>query len=278
MARGRSTAAEGVEKTIPALSNIGYFSDYYLAHRLDTGLADLYGRWDNAEKVGDPTARTRVRALSSALNRYRADAANTAPDETARDTDELDLGDLPRDAQEALLALNDATLSALGWTPTRGDFVELVSGDKTLSIPVAHRCDTPTGLLLLAIDTVFTTDPAAVTANKTAPTGRLVEPLLLNDKPAAHTALDAAQLVFIADEPPSYLLFVSGGAITLLDRDRWGEGISLGANLDDAVARHDVKPKGELAAIAALFSADAINPGEGAQSVIAGLLERAATE
>ena len=71
---------------------------------------------------------------------------------------------------------------------------------------------------------------------------------------------------------------MSGGAITLLDRDRWGEGISLGANLDDALARHDVKPKGELAAIAALFSADAINPGDEAQSVLAGLLERAATE
>jgi hypothetical protein len=28
--------------------------------------------------------------------------------------------------------------------------VELASGDKTVSVPVAHRCDTPTGLLLLA--------------------------------------------------------------------------------------------------------------------------------
>ena len=278
MARGRHSAADSAEKSIPALSNIGYFSDYYLAHRLDAGLADLYSRWDAAEKVGDPTARTRVRGLSSALNRHRADAANTAPDETARDTGRLDLGDLPRDAREALLALNDETLSALGWTPSRGEVVELISGDKTVSVPVAHRCETPTGLLLLAIDTVFATDPAAVVASKTAPTGRLVEPVLVNGKPAAHTALDAAQLVFTADDPPSYLLFVSGGAITLLDRDRWGEGISLGANLDDALARHDVKPKGELAAIAALFSADAINPGDEAQSVLAGLLERAASE
>ncbi len=279
MARGRhSAAADSAEKSIPALSNIGYFSDYYLAHRLDTGLADLYSRWDAAEKVGDPTARTRVRSLLSALNRHRADAANTAPDETARDTGRLNLGDLPRDALEALLALNDETLSALGWKPSRGEIVELISGDKTVSVPVAHRCDTPTGLLLLAVDTVFTSDSAAVVANKEAPTGRLVEPVLVNGKPAAHTALDAAQLVFTADDPPSYLFFISGGAITLLDRDRWGEGISLGANLDDALARHNVKPKGELAAIAAFFSADAINPGEEAQSVLSGLLERAATE
>ena len=202
MARGRHSAADSAEKSIPALSNIGYFSDYYLAHRLDAGLADLYSRWDAAEKVGDPTARTRVRSLSSALNRHRADAANTAPDETARDTGRLDLGDLPRDAREALLALNDEILSALGWKPNRGEVVELVSGDKAVSVPVAHRCETPTGLLLLAIDTVFTTDPAAVVASKTAPTGRLVEPVLVNGKPAAYTALDAAQLVFTADDPP----------------------------------------------------------------------------
>ena len=42
---------------------------------------------------------------------------------------------------------------------------------------------------------------------------------------------------------------ISFNGITLLDRDRWGEGISLGANLDDALARHDVKPKGERRAI-----------------------------
>src|SRR4051812_8213063 len=217
MARGRSSAAaDGAEKAIPALSNIGYFSDYYLEHRLDAGLAALYNQWDAAEKFAQPTARTRVRGLSSALARHRADAARTAPDEMARDTGRLDLGDLSRDAREALLALNDETLVALGWTPTRGEVVELASGDKTVSVPVAHRCDTPTGLLLLAIDTVFTTHPPSVVASKTAPTGRLVEPLLVNAKPAAYTALDAAQLVFTADEPPSYLLFVSGGAITLL--------------------------------------------------------------
>src|SRR4051794_909809 len=107
MATGRGrAAADGAPKSIPALSNIGYFSDYYLAHRLDAGLVDLYGRWDAADKVGEPTARTRVRALSSALTRHRADAAHTAPDETERDTGRLDPGDLPRDAREALLALN----------------------------------------------------------------------------------------------------------------------------------------------------------------------------
>lgn len=278
MARGKATSTGGAEKPIPALSNLGYFSDYYLAHRLDSGLGDLYARWDAAEKQGEPTDRTRLRALTSAFGRLRADAALTAPAADVLDADRLDLGQLPPDGRDALLELNDAILGALGWMPERGAVLELSSGDKTIKVPVAHRCETPTGVLLLALDTVFATDPAAVIASKTTPAGRLVEPVLVNGKPAGHTALEAAQLIFTADDAPSYVLLVSGGSFTLLDRDRWGEGISLGANLDDALARHDTKPKGELAAIAGLFSASAINPGDEAQSVLASLLERANTE
>jgi hypothetical protein len=273
-----SSAKSGAEKQIPALSNVGYFSDYYLAHRLDSGLAGLYAAWDTAEKVGNPTARTQMRKLSRALGRHRATAAATAPGDDALDADRLDVGVLAPDAVAALLALNDAVLEALGWLPERGVDIKLASGEKTITVTAAHRCDIPTGLLLLALDTVFATDPAAVVATKDAPAGRLLNPVLVGDAPSGRTALEAAQLIFTSDEPPSYLLFVSGGAITLLDRDRWGEGVSLGADLDDAVGRGDVKPKGELAAIAALFSAVAINPGDEAQSVLTGLLERAATE
>ena len=279
MARGRPAAnSASAAKSIPALSNVGYFSDYYLAHRLDSGLAELYARWDAQEKQGEPSDRTRLRQLSVAFGRLRADAALTAPGADALDDGRLDLGHLPADARAALLELNDAVLTALGWTANRDERLELVSGEKTLVVPIAQRCDTPTGMLLIALDTVFATDPASVVASKSSATGRLVEPVLMNGKPAGHTALEAAQLIFTAEGAPNYLLLVSGGAITLLDRARWGEGISLGANLDDALARHDTRPKGELAAIAALFSSGAINPGTDAQSVLTSVLERAKTE
>ena len=55
MAR-RSILNTGAEKQLPSITNRGYFSDYFLAYRLDVGLADLYKRWDEAEKVGEPTA------------------------------------------------------------------------------------------------------------------------------------------------------------------------------------------------------------------------------
>ena len=267
------------EKQIPSLANRGYFSDYYLAHRLDAGLSDLYARWEELDKQGELNERTRARNLTVPFGTYRADAALTAPDADLLDAGTLDLGELHADAKGALLALNDAILTALGWAPDRdADPLMLTTGDKSVTVPAAHIATTPTGVLLVALDTVFATDPAAVIATKATPAGRLVEPVLLNDKPAGRTALEAAQLIFTADDAPSYLLLVSGGAITLLDRERWGEGISIGANLDDALARHDARPKGELAALAALFGAGGINPGDQAQSVLTSLLEKASTE
>ena len=275
MPRRRQTAS--TEKHIPSIVNRGYFSDYFLGYRLDDGLAELYKQWNEADKRGDSTPRTRVRSLSTAFDKYRADAAATAPNLANNDM-RLDLGTLHPDYTDALIDLNDVVLDALGWSPARDEPVELTSGDKIVHVPAAHRCETASGLLLLALDAVFATDPATVVANKAAATGTLLQPVRLGNKEHSRTALEAAQLIFTADEPPAYLLICSGAAITLLDRDRWGEGVYLGANLDDAVARADTRAKGELAAIAALFSADTINPGHNAESVLSGLVQRGINE
>ena len=265
------------EKSLPGIVNQGYFSDYFLAYRLDAGLADLYKRWDDLERTGEPTSRSRLRGLGRAFDVYRVDASLTAPD-AIDDPDELNLKMLPTDGISGLQNLNDAVLRALGWIPDRSESLTLTSGDKVLHIPVALRCETPSGLLLVAIETVFATDPSTVLASKVAPAGRLLEPVLVGDKPVGRFALEAAQMIFTADEPPNYVLVCSGGALLLLDRDRWGEGVFLGANLDDAVARNDARARGELASIAALFCAEAINPGDDAQSILTSLLNKAANE
>ncbi|MEW6474310.1 MAG: restriction endonuclease subunit M [Actinomycetota bacterium] len=266
-------------KMIPALVNQGYFSEYYLAYRLDSGLQDLYKRWDATEKDGYPTPRTRLRSLPTALDKYRLDAALTAPEPSDDGEDQpVDLRRLSADGVAAQRDLNDAILTALGWAPTRGITLEMVSGDRAFTVPVAGRCETHAGTILVALDTVFATDPSTVVVSKQASAGTLLDPIRTGDRVEARTALEAAQTLFTADDPPNYLLLVSGGSITLLDRDRWGEGIYLAANIDDALARHDTRPRGELAALAALFSADVINPGEDAKSLLADLLEAAANE
>jgi hypothetical protein len=253
------------EGTYAAIVNQGYVSDYFLAYRLDAGLADLYARWEERERNGDRTARLAVRSLSSTLAKYRPDAAATGPEATVSDSDlfetgraddtPIDVATLNRDAVEAQTALNDAVLDAFGWKPDHST-VTLMSGDSAIDVPVLHRCDTASGLLLVAISGVFATDPTAVVASKQAPAGTLLNPVRTGDRVIARTALEAAQVIFTAEDAPAYVLVCSGGAITLLDRDRWGEGVLLGANLDEAAARADHRSKGELAAIAALLSPD----------------------
>lgn len=264
------------DNAFPSISNQGYFSDYFFAYRLNAGLSDLYKRWDEAEKVGHPTPRTRVKSLSTAFDKYRVDAVKTSPDE-GEDEGALDLGLLHEDSVQAVRDLNHEVLNSLGWTPERGQ-LELISGEKAIQVPHAHHAETPSGTLLLSLETVFTSDPATVVADKKAPAGTLLDPITIGDKVEGRTVLEAAQLIFTADDPPSYLLICSGGGLTLLDRERWVEGVFLGVDLDDAVARGDAKAKGELAAVAALFSADSINPGEEAQSVLDDLQERAKAE
>ena len=241
MAETRGAGGSSVVKVLPSITNQGYFTEYFLSYRLDAGLDGLYKHWDAAEREGYATARSRVKGLSAAMAKHRVDAASASPGNSDGD-DRLDLGLIPTGAVGALRQLNDSILRALGWEPERGGTVTLTSGGQMIHVPVAHRCATPSGTLLLALDGVFCTDPSKVVAGKETPAGTLLEPIQVGDKPEGITALEAAQLIFTADEPPNYLLICSGGAITLLDRDRWGEGVFLGADLDDAVARGDARP------------------------------------
>lgn len=275
-ARRHATDAAG-DGAYPSLVNQGYVSDYFLAYRLDAGLDDLYKRWTAQEQDGHPTARTRLRGLGGKLAKHRPDAARTAPDDVEGDDGRLALGVLDADALAAQRALVSDVADALGWTPAP-ETLEVTTGTTVLRVPALHVRRTASGLLLVVLPTVFGTDPAAIVASKQAAAGTLLDPVTAGDRPVARTALEAAQALFTADDPPAYVLACAGGALTLLDRDRWGEGVFLGANLDDAAARDDVRPKGELAALAALFSADAIDPGSDAQSALAALLDKAANE
>ncbi|WP_187452007.1 hypothetical protein [Streptomyces parvus] len=61
---------------------------------------------------------------------------------------------------------------------------------------------------------------------------------------------------------PRFVLLLCGGVIVLADRQAWGEGRYLAANLDAALERYDRRQSGELATIAGLFSHDALAPAE----------------
>ncbi|PBC92430.1 hypothetical protein BX281_0080 [Streptomyces sp. Ag82_O1-15] len=61
---------------------------------------------------------------------------------------------------------------------------------------------------------------------------------------------------------PRFVLLLCGGVIVLADRQAWGEGRYLAANVDAALERYDRRQTGELATIAGLFSHDALVPAE----------------
>jgi hypothetical protein len=224
-----------------------YFSNHYLDVLLQGDLAGLRSRWDAAERRGEDTARTRLRGLARPFF-----AAKTAVVEGARSGDER-------------LELHDAVLGALGFPAARHD-QELQRGGRPFAVPVAHACQTHTGLLLVALELGFAADVDEALDKGGA--GRLAQPLDVEDgRTRIRDAADAVSYLFATDEPPRYVLLLAGCVVVLADRTKWAEGRFLAVNLDLALSRADTRAKGELETVAALFSADALVPDEG-QSVL----------
>ncbi|MEV8072189.1 hypothetical protein [Streptomyces pseudogriseolus] len=99
--------------------------------------------------------------------------------------------------------------------------------------------------------------------------GRLLHPLrtvgngeTYESGQALATWLFQSELGGEGGSAPRFVLLLCGGVIVLADRQAWGEGRYLAANLDAALERYDRRQTGELATIAGLFSHDALAPAE----------------
>ncbi|MEU9115940.1 hypothetical protein AB0D04_30235 [Streptomyces sp. NPDC048483] len=99
--------------------------------------------------------------------------------------------------------------------------------------------------------------------------GRLLHPLrtvgngeTYESGHALATWLFQSELGGEGSSAPRFVLLLCGGVIVLADRQAWGEGRYLAANLDAALERYDRRQSGELATIAGLFSHDALAPAE----------------
>lgn len=240
-----------------------FFSDHYLNARLGADLKDLRDAWDTAEGRGEPTARLGLRSAPRAFFAARAAAVEaasdgTGPAATARRAD-------------ATRALNDVVLHALGFgLDAEGGRATLelarAGGTDTLVVPVAARVDTPTGLLLVALDCRLASDVDELfddgNDGQTGDGGLLLDPMRreLGNHPIAATA-DAPGELFSVDDAPRFVLLCAGTTLLLAERSKWAEGRFLAVDLDAALERADTTARGELETIAALFSADALVPG-----------------
>jgi hypothetical protein len=242
-----------------SLTNRGeYLSAHYLAEILPTTLkgSDLFKRWTAMEKGGqdgkdgEGTPRTALRAMRRPYFDTKVELA---------DPDFLD--------PERLRKHHDDLLERLGFEPAQRRVVTVERAGQEHEIPVAHaELDTAHGIVALdcgwAVDTDAAQDPDSA--------GRLLDPVTLPGNERILTGAKLASWLFAADNPPRYVLLLSGGVVTLADRSVWGEGRYLAVSLDTAYARNDDK---ELDVIAALFSADSLRPpAEGGTEPLADLV------
>ena len=232
-----------------SITNRGdYLSPHYLAEVLPRDLkkqGSLRARWAEREKAGQPTP---VRGLRG-LRREYFDARLSLKER----------GDADQVRKKELIELNGALLRALGF-PAKPADLDVNRAGEPFGVQVAHA-----GRGVLAIDCDWATDTDA--AFDADGPGRLLTPVEVGSREKIETGAKLARWLFAADEPPRYVLLLHGGVIVLADRLTWGEGRYLAVSLDAALERADAA---ELELIAALFSADALQPpAEGGEEPLA---------
>jgi hypothetical protein len=232
-----------------SITNRGdYLSPHYLAEVLPRDLkkqGSLRTRWAEREKAAQPTP---VRGLRG-LRREYFDARLSLKDRA--DTDQL--------RHKEMIELNGALLRTLGF-PAEPRDLAVERGGEAFQIPAAYA-----GQNVLAIDCDWAADTDAAFDADAA--GKLLTPVEVGNREKIETGAKLARWLFAADEPPRYVLLLHGGVIVLADRLTWGEGRYLAVSLDAALERADAA---ELELIAALFSADALQPpAEGGEEPLA---------
>ena len=117
-------------------------------------------------------------------------------------------------------------------------------------MPVAYQ-----GQNVVAIDCGWAADTDAALDPDRA--GRLLDPVETGSNERITAGAKLVRWLFDTDEPPRYVLLLHGGVVILADRLAWAEGRYLAVSLDTAIDRAD---QPELETIAALFSADVLQP------------------
>ena len=232
-----------------SITNRGdYLSPHYLAEVLPRDLkkqGSLRTRWAEREKAAQPTP---VRGLRGVRREY-FDARLSLKDRA--DADQL--------RKKEMTELNGALLRALGFPAELRD-LDVERAGEGFQVPVAYA-----GQNVLAIDCDWAADTDAAFDGDGA--GKLLAPVEVGNREKIETGAKLARWLFAADEPPRYVLLLHGGVIVLADRLTWGEGRYLAVSLDAALERADAA---ELELIAALFSADALQPpAEGGEEPLA---------
>jgi hypothetical protein len=233
-----------------SLTNRGdYLSPHYLAEVLPRELAKKGGlrtQWAERDEQGTASPVKELRALKRGYFAARPDLADFG--QRAGDGD-LVTEDERRAHDKAVKKTNDDALRALGFAASRG-VVDVERSGETFAVAVAcHEQN------VVAIDCGWAADTDAALDPDRA--GRLLAPVETGSNERIMVGAKLVRWLFDTDEPPRYVLLMHGGVIVLADRLAWAEGRYLAVSLDTAIDRADPP---ELETIAALFSADVLQP------------------
>ena len=221
-----------------------FFSPHYLSAVVEKDLKGLFDAWAEAEDAHQETPRSRLFAATRELLDLRAQAAEGS------DT--------------ALAQFHAQLASALGFKP-EPTTLPLVRNDADIGkVDALAAVDVGTGLHLVVLEATIANDVDEVvsTGVRGLTDGRLRSPMVTPDGEQDAPA-DAVAQLFAVDDPPRFVLILAGGWVVLADRTKWSEGRFLAGDFAVAAERNDRKAKGEIASLAALFSADALLPTDG---------------
>ncbi|MFE1455838.1 hypothetical protein ACFW7K_12715 [Streptomyces sp. NPDC058735] len=259
-----------------SFSNRGeYLSAHYFAEQLGQDLKKgLLATWtvrEGDEKDPRPTPREMLRALRGTYlsEEYRNFFAERAKMDAEDDADENSAAAGARlntyddgDWRERLSAWHDKVLAALGFAgAAERRQLTVHRAGREHTVATAWHGD---GIVALECGWAAGND----TALDADGPGRLQHPLRVSGSEVYESGQSLATWLFQSElgepggEPPRFVLLLCGGVIVLADRQVWGEGRFLAANLDAALERNDRKQGGELATIAALFSHELLAPAE----------------
>ncbi|MFF7899740.1 hypothetical protein ACIP4X_29980 [Streptomyces sp. NPDC088817] len=263
-----------------SFSNRGeYLSAHYFAEQLADGLKKgVFATWadrESDENVTHPTPRVALRGLRSVYldEKYRGFFAEQAKAD-AEDDEYPEKEDFEKrlntyedeEWRERVADWHRKVLAALGYPEA-----DAAPGPRELTVHRAGRDHTVQ--VAWHGDNIVAVDCGWSASNDTAldadAYGRLLHPVrtvgsgeTYESGHALATWLFQSELGGEGGSAPRFVLLLCGGVIVLADRQVWGEGRYLAANLDAALERYDRRQYGELATIAGLFSHDALAPAE----------------
>ncbi|WP_250008748.1 type II restriction endonuclease subunit M [Actinoplanes sp. M2I2] len=266
-----------------SITNYGeYISDHYLASLLKNDLEGLRKRWSASQKAAA------LNGLSADVPASSAQGVKALGQHfyTRRNQITEQLGEAPTvgaltDVRivEQTRDLNDLILRALAFgAPTsdttpeflRRTTLDVVQLDQQRQVEVALAAAGPGGLELVVLDATWTEGAEGIV--DTAGGCRLLSPIKLDGSAEIYHAGKAIEFLFACEDPPRYVLLLTGNVVLLADRGAWPRSY-LAVNLTQALHTKDDTPGGELETIAALFGAESLVTFEG-QNALATLVDQ----